>query len=70
LDHLGGATDELVNRLLKPTDVALKRLGDQRIGKRLELGVEHGLEPTPTPFALRAELLLPRLGRHAGAARR
>jgi hypothetical protein len=36
------------------------RLGDQGIGKRLKLDVEHILKPTPTLFALRAELLLPR----------
>jgi hypothetical protein len=52
-DH-GRAPDELVNLFAKRTDVALKRLRDQRLGKRLELGVEHGLEPTPTLLALRA----------------
>jgi hypothetical protein len=33
----------LVDRFAKRTDVALKSLRDQRIGKRLEPGVEHGL---------------------------
>jgi hypothetical protein len=45
-----------VNRLTKRSDVAHERLGDQGIGKGLELGVEDGLEPTPTLLALRAEL--------------
>jgi hypothetical protein len=38
LNTLGGGTDELVNRLAKRTEVALKRLRDQGIGKGLELG--------------------------------
>jgi hypothetical protein len=59
MHDLGGATDELVNRFAKRTDVALKRLRDQGIGKRFKLGVEHGLEPTATLFPLRAELRLP-----------
>jgi hypothetical protein len=43
LHDLGRATDELVNRSPKCTDVALERLGDQGISERLEPGVEHGL---------------------------
>jgi hypothetical protein len=56
LHYLGGATDELVNRLAKRSDVAHERLGDQRLGERLDLGVEDGLEPTPSLLALRAKL--------------
>jgi hypothetical protein len=47
-----------VKGLTKRSDVAHERLGDQGIGKGLELGVEDGLEPTPTLFSLRAELPL------------
>jgi hypothetical protein len=43
LHDLGWATDELVERLTKRPDVALQHLRDQGIGKRLKLGVEHGL---------------------------
>jgi hypothetical protein len=60
LHDFGGATDELVNRFAKRTEVALERLRDQRLRKRLKLGVEHILEPTPTLLALRAESGLPR----------
>jgi hypothetical protein len=60
LHDLGRATDELVERFTKRTDFALGRLRDQCIGERLELGVEDGLKPTPTLFALRAQLRLPR----------
>jgi hypothetical protein len=60
LHDLGRATDELVERFTKRTDFALGRLRDQCIGERLELGVEDGLKPTPTLFALRAKLRLPR----------
>jgi hypothetical protein len=56
LHDLRRTTDELLDRLTKRSDVALKRLGDQGVRNIFKLGVEHGLEPTPTLFTLRAEL--------------